>query len=313
MDFASRIDDLCDHLTNAYGVDDRDLVEIFLSALVNCPRTPSLWFILEASFHAPKPYGAWFSFGEHWLPRSLEELRGRMRSWRKIDEEFRQYLEDESDQEHLFVEPEWERHPKFNRHQAAFLIDRSLRVRHKPFRTDKPIQVLDHIQRDLRTDKNAYLTRKILEDPLNSRPVNPPKFHPPDNFLYHTEIMQRLAPWYRDWEVLVTNLGALAIRHAYLLGRDETNEEEVEILRRVARDSVPPWIVRAIRKLEKGPSKAPPLEAEMRLRYQTQGRHGSHYELTRLRKKDMIRWDNHKLHWAMNEEHRAAILEILGA
>ena len=64
-------------------------------------------------------------------------------------------------------------------------------------------------------------------------------------------MLQRLAPWYPDWSLLLNALASLAVHHAYIYGRTETTEEDWKILARVAADSVPPWIHRAVRYLAK--------------------------------------------------------------
>jgi hypothetical protein len=207
------------------------------------------------------------------------------------------------EQERLFLEPEWEKNPVFTRKLSKFLHDRSLHLRHVMMRTNKPIQVLDQIQKKLRQENLQYLTRKVLEDPTESRPVNPPKFTEPENFLYHAELVERLSPWYRDWDILTTSIASLAVRHAYLLGREETNDEDLKILGRVARDSIPVWIARCIHRLAAGPAKPAQLEQEMRLE-------GSQHEIRRLFDKNMIVWNRKFLRWELNEEHRAGILHL---
>ena len=311
LDWAGRIEDLCDHLAREHGVDDKLAVEVLLSALVPCPRTRSPWLILETNWYSRNCYGGWFSFGETWLPRSLAQIRARS-PWREIEAETKEWLEDEK-AERLFIEPDWERYPRFHRlTQAQFLLQRALRVRTKRNRGDHTIRTLDEQERDRRTDELAALTRAVLEDRIGSRPQNPPAFRQPPNFLYHLELLQRLAPWYTDWDTLVALFAQLAIRRAYLYGRTETNDEDNLAMARVARDSVPPWIQKAVRQLSSGPSKASTLENSMTLEEWTRrSGQGAHRELVRLRRNGLIEWSAKKMHWRLLDEHHQGVVDLI--
>ena len=104
-----------------------------------------------------------------------------------------------------------------------------------------------------RTDELAAYTRAVLEDRAALRPRDPPRFIEPPDFLYQTELCQRLAPWYPDWGELAALLRLLAVRTAYLHGRPEVSEEDWQVLARVARDTVPGWIRRGIEHLRTAP------------------------------------------------------------
>jgi hypothetical protein len=56
-------------------MEDRTALEILLSALVPCPRTPALWLIIETNWYSRRCDNAWFAFGGEWAPYSLGELR----------------------------------------------------------------------------------------------------------------------------------------------------------------------------------------------------------------------------------------------
>jgi hypothetical protein len=71
LDWDARLDDLHHFLVTAYRVEDRQAVEILLSALVPCPRTFTFWTVLETNFYSRDCMRTWFSFGDHWAPRSL--------------------------------------------------------------------------------------------------------------------------------------------------------------------------------------------------------------------------------------------------
>jgi len=300
-----------DHLTRLYGVEDRQAVEILLSALVNCPRIRSPWMILETNWYSRNCYNGWFSFGQAWLPCSLSQIRARS-PWREIEYETKQWLEDEA-AERLFIEPDWERYPRFHRlTQAQFLLQRSMRVRTKLSRGDHTLKALDDYERDRRTDQLAAYTRMVLEDQTQSRPETPPKFRPPANFLYHLELVQRLAPWYTDWDTLVTAFANLAVRHAHLYGNMETGPEENLILARVAQDSIPPWIAKAVHQLAQGPSKANVVERVMALEeWSKRTQHGAHRELVRLRRNGLIQWSPEKMHWRLVDEQSEGIRDVI--
>lgn len=311
MDWEGRIDDLCDHLVREHGVDDKLAVEILLSALVPCPRTRRPWLILETNWYSRNCYSGWFSFGETWLPKSLAQIRSQ-KSWRQIEDETQEWLDAENE-ERLFIEPDYERYPRYHqRSQAHFLLQRSLRVRTKIPRGDHMLRALDENERDRRADTLVSLTRMVLEDRISSRPENPPTFREPPNFLYHLELVQRLAPWFADWDTLVAAFASLAVRHAYLYGRRETNSDDDQIMARAAQDSIPPWITKAMRQLAQGPSQVYTIERAMQLFEETRRtNHGAHRELVRLRRGGLILWNPQKMHWRMLDDHREGILDII--
>jgi hypothetical protein len=77
FDWAARLDDLHHFLSTQYRVEDRQAIEILLSALIPVPRTPAFWTVLETNHCRRDCQLAWFSFGESWAPRSLGEIRAR--------------------------------------------------------------------------------------------------------------------------------------------------------------------------------------------------------------------------------------------
>src|SRR5262245_40861817 len=109
-------------------MEDRTALEILLSALVRCPRTPSLWLVLETNWFARNCGLGWFSFGETWLPQSLPLLR-TMRP-RKANQLLAAWLTEEP-APRLFVEPDYDRRlPHYGRiSESRFLLGRSLRLR----------------------------------------------------------------------------------------------------------------------------------------------------------------------------------------
>lgn len=304
LDWTSRIDDLADKLARDYSIDDRLAVEILLAGLVHCPRTPSCWLVLETNWYARECFDAWFSFGGEWLPCSLPRLRARQ-PWRVIEAEIQEMLDSPSD-ERLFVECDFERYPRFHRlTQAHFILQRSLRIRTRALRAAQPLRALDKYNQDRRIDELNASARYVLEDRAELRPRDPPHFVEPRNFLYHVELLQRLAPWYPDWETLIKAFALIAVRRAYLHGRTETDETDNQAMARVLRDSIPPWIAKALGLLLDGPSKPQTLEKHMALEEKSRrSGHGARRELLRLHRNGVIQWNKQSQSWNMVETHR---------
>lgn len=312
LDWAGRIDDLAGLLAREHGIEDRMAIEILLSALVPSARIPSVWLILETSWYSRDCLDGWFSFGEAWVPCSLPRLRAR-NPWRAVEAETKEWLESPSD-ERLFIEPDFDRYPIFHYlTQAQYILQRTLRLHTRgPMRVANPLRSLDKFNQERQTEQLRTATRHVLEDRIHARPADPPQFVQPENFLYHVELVQRLAPWYRDWSILLVAFGALAVRHAYLHGRTETDEEDNRAIARVAADSISPWIQKALRLLLDGPSTPFLLEKAMGLEEKSRrSGHGAHRELVRLRRNGIIRWNMQKMHWTLADDHRQGILDVL--
>jgi hypothetical protein len=311
IDWESRIDDLASLLARDYNIHDRVAIDILLSGLIHSERLESVWLILETNWYSRDCLDAWFSFGELWMPCSLPRLRARS-PWREIEAETKEWLDSPSE-ERLFIEPDFERFPYFNRlTQAQYLLQRSLRMRAKSARAADPLRTLDKYIKERMTDELAAATRFVLEDRVMARPTDPPAFVLPPNFLYHVELVQRLAPWFPDWNILVKAFALLAVRHAFLYGRHETEGSDYAILARVAQDSIPPWIATVIQMLLEGPSQTPTLEKRMILEEKTRrSGHGAHRELVRLRRNSIIEWSKYHQHWALAEAHREGLRAIL--
>jgi hypothetical protein len=311
VDWAGRIDELMHKLAAEHGVDDRGAVEVLLSARIACPRTASTWLILETNWFSRECLDAWFSFGESWVPIALPTLRARQ-PWRSIEEQTKEWLDNPSD-ERLFVEPDYERYPYFHRlTQSQYLLQRCLRLRALARRTADPLRWLDKLQQERRAEELAALTRHVLEDRVGARPADPPAFHQPENFLYHCELVQRCAPWYTDWSILVRAFALIAVRRAFLFGRVQTDASDDQAIARVAADSIPPWIAKALRRLLDGPSQMQTLENIMGLEEKTRrSGHGAYRELVRLRRQGVISFDRAKMHWTILDRHREGIRELL--
>lgn len=311
LDWSSRIDDLAYKLGREYGIQDRMAVEILLSALIDCPRTPLLWLCLETNWFQRDCLGAWFSFGALWTPCSLPRLRAK-RPWRGVDAEIYSWFEGQ-DETRLFIEPDYERYPRFEMlAYSPLILQRTLRLRSCAPRGADPLQSLDMRNQERRADELAAATRYVLEDRVQSRPVDPPAFIEPKNFLYHCELTQKLAPWYQDWDTLVRAFALIAVRHAFLYGRTETEEEDHAAMSRVARDSIPVWIGKALAMLMEGPKETKVLRDHMALFEQRRrSGHGAQRELWRLHRKEIIRWNKVSQRWQIVENHREAVRAAL--
>lgn len=310
LDWASRVDDLADKLAREHAVEDRLAVEILLSALVDCPRTATTWLILETNWYDRECDDAWFSFGNQWTPCSLSRLRVRS-PWRGVEAEMKRMLDE--DGRLLFVECDYQRYPMFHRlTQAQYILQRALRIRTQAPRSPDPLRALDDMDRIRRSDELSAATRYALEDHAGLRPINPPRFIEPPNFLYHVELVQRLAPWYHDWKLLLESFALIAVRRAYLHGRLETDETDIRAMARVLRDSIPPWIAKALTMLLEEPRKTKTLEAHMGLEEKTRrSGHGAHRELVRLHRGGIVWWDKQAQHWEIVEKHRDGVRAAL--
>lgn len=311
LDWRARIDDLAHLLAREYAVEDRAVIEVLLSALIECPRTAGPWLILETNWYSRDCQDGWFAFGGLWMPSSLARIRARY-PWREIEAETKEWLDSPSEQR-LFIEPDFERFPYFSKlSQAQFLLQRSLRVRTRSARAADPLRSLDKFNQARRADELAAATSCVLEDRIGARPSDPPRFREPAHFLYHVELVQRLAPWYLDWHSLVRAFGLVAIRHAYLDGRTETDPTDDAIMARLARDSVPLWITKALRLLLEGPSTTQTIEKYMALEDKTRrSGHGGHRELVRLARAGVVKWNKQAQHWELLESHREGIAAVL--
>lgn len=311
IDWGSRVDELAALLAREYNIEDRMAVEVLLSGLIHTPRTPSAWLVLETNWYQRDCEDGWFSFGGLWIPCSFSRLRARS-PWRTIEAEMREIL-DAPSEERLFIECDWEKYAKFHRlTQAQYFLQRSLRIRTKSHRAADPLKSLDKYNQDRRADELSAATRWVLEDRVQARSPDPPRFREPPNFLYHCEMVQKLAPWYPDWNALVKAFGLLAVRHAYLYGRAETEADDMAAIARVAQDSVPPWIAKALRLLLEKPAGAVVLEKRMALEDDTRRQgYGSHRELVRLTRAGIIKWNRPQMYWEIVADHREGIEDVL--
>jgi hypothetical protein len=311
LDWGARIDELAHKLAHEYAIEDRLAIEILLTGLIHCPRTPSVWLILETDWYSRDCLDGWFSFGESWTPCSLARLRVRS-PWRQIEAEITEWLESPSD-EHLFIECDYQRYPYFHHlTQAYYLLQRSLRIRTRAARTRHPLSSLDKYNQERMTDELNAATRYVLEDRAQARPADPPRFIEPPNFLYHIELLQKVAPWYPDWTSLVQAFGLIATRRAYLYGRTETDQTDNQAIARVLQDSIPLWIRRALELLVESGRKTNTLEKHMGLEDKTRrSGHGAHRELVRLHRNGIIHWNLSRQSWEIVSEHRERIERAL--
>ena len=307
IDWAARVDELAARLAREEGVEDRTALDLLLSSLIDCPRTPTVWLILETNWYARNCLEGWFSFGREWVPHSLARLRARY-PWREIEGEINRFLET-PEHRRLFIECDFERYPYFSRlTQAHFILQRTLRVRSLMKRTAEPAALVDQMVADRRRDELQAATRWITDDHARLRPVDPPEFIPPPDFLYYAELLQKLAPWYPDWGQLLKALTGLAVRRAYLYGRRQTDETDYAAMARVIQDSIPVWIAKALRILLEGQTKCLTVEARMGLEEKTRrSGHGAHLELVRLHRAHIIGYNNSSQAWYLAPAHKQGV------
>lgn len=314
IDWGARIDDLTDVLQRQVAIHDRMVVEVLLSAMLKVPRTRAAWVILETNWYDGACRDAWFSFGRLWMPESLLRLRRRAPSLR-VDEEIDGWLAN-PDEQRLFIEPDFERYPVNSMiSHGHFLLQRCSRIRTRLLHTPSLLRELDENEALRRQAELAACARKILEDPFHARPAEPPKFIEPPDFLYCCELVHKLAPWFPDWRLCVLNLGALAIRHAYLYGRTETGQEERDMLARLMHDMVPSWVRRMLETLMiEETARFSKLEDAMQLRQKAHSGYGAHAELRRMRRTgiiDILRRQRVGGLWYITEKHRRGVELLL--
>jgi hypothetical protein len=310
IDWGARLDDLDHFLATQYRVQDRLAVEILLSALIDCPRTPALWTVLETNYYSRDCRRAWFAFDGSWRPRSLGAIRGNRP--RNLHRDLTEWLEDSSSR--LLVEPDFER-PQSIRHLAElpFLLGKCLRIRARTAVTGLT-QPVDERMGELRAEQLAEFSRRVLEDPIGgpqtrrggrSRRVS---CIPPNS-------RSACAASIGIGVSCVICCGSWAVRHAYLHGRSEVAQEDWQVLARVGRDTVPPWIARAIEHLNAAPDHhGSHLVLARAMRIDSDDKEAATYakeELGRLRKAGLIEWSPKHKAWALVPEHAAGVYSVI--
>lgn len=247
--------------------------------------------ILETNWLRRECEEAWFAFGGHWTPRSLGGLRSQRP--RHMDRELVEYSS-QPPKTRLFIEPDFEALHKCGKSkETRIFLTKCLRIRSPMPRTLWP--VVDERERAARGDALRSATSQVLDDPTGARPEDPPRFQQPPNFLYHVELVQRLAGWYPDGDQLINSFSTLAVRHANLHGRRETGEDDWAALARVAKDSIPPWISRAIEYLKNHGEAAPHL-------------FGAANE---LRQTGLVEYHPRKRGWTLAEKHAEGAFDVV--
>jgi hypothetical protein len=301
----ARLDELNFFLRTTFQVDDPEAVTILVSALIDCPRTKPLWFILETNWYSRECAPAWFSFGETWKPQSLSQLRA-LRP-RAANQAITAWL-DQPLRPSLFVESDFERLPNWRRiSQSPYLLGRTLRLRSvsTPHGATLPV---DERQERQRADRLRALTGDVALDRAGLRPLDPPVWREPASFAYHAEIAQRLSGWHQDWGQTVSLLRALGVRHAYLLGRYETDETDWRLLARVAADMIPPWVRRGVEYL----AAAPDHKAETRTLARVMGIDPSHHpECARLYTAGLFTYNQSRQIWGLVPEHIPGVTTVV--
>jgi len=143
---------------------------------------------------------------------------------------------------------------------------------------------------------------------VRARPLDPPAWREPPAFFYHCELAQRLAGWHQDYGQTASAMRTLAVHHAYLDGRTETDETDWSLLARVASDMVPPWVARAVEYL----SAAPDHQAETRtLAREMRLTPGYHQELARLYAAGLFTLNETRRIWGLVHKHAQAVAQLV--
>jgi hypothetical protein len=306
IDWSARIDELAFHLATQYRMEDRQALEILLSALIPCPRTAEPWLVAETNWYSRDCAPAWFSFGEAWLPESLPLLRA-MRP-RNANQRIAAWLA-EPPAPRLFVEADYDRRlPHYRRiHEISFLLARTLRLR-VISTLDGVTRPADERDQQTRTDRLRALTADVLQDRAGARPSDPSSWNEPRNFLYCTELAVRLAGRHSDYGQIASALRALAIRRAFLYGRSETDPSDISLLERALQDYVPPWVHRAVEHL----SSAPKHHAETRSLASAMRLEPTPYpECARLYRMGIFTLNRAAESWGLVPDHAPGVLSLI--
>jgi hypothetical protein len=130
----------------------------------------------------------------------------------------------------------------------------------------------------------------------------------PPNFLYYAELAQRLGGWHQDWGQTASAMRTLAVHHAHLDGRTETDETDWSLLARVASDMVPPWVARAVEYL----SAAPNHQAETRTLSREMRLDPSHHpECARLHSRGLLTYNQSAQIWGLAPDHARGIQDVV--
>jgi hypothetical protein len=299
IDWEERIDELVLFLSREYRVEDRAAVEVLLAALIDCPRTPALWIVIETGWFQRECSPGWFAFGGHWVPESLPALRLLRPRWanRRIDA----WIADE--RSHLAVEPDYHRLHRWHiRVDSPSLLTRTLRLR-VPATSDGATRPIDLRASDARTQRLYALASDVLDDRASARPPDPPVWREPANFLYLVEIACRLGGRSPDYGQIAHALRALAVRRAWLLGRSQVDETDLAILARALNDSIPPWIMRLFRHLENAPDHRAPAETLQDV-MRVEG--PDNHELARLGGAQLLKYQRGHV-WSLVPTHAPAV------
>lgn len=230
IDYADRIEQVHLTLETMYGVTDRQATEILLAAALPC-KLPYPWFILETSYYQLSPVGAWFnSLGANCVTlSSLRTVRPR-----DSNEKAAEVLA-KRDKPYTFIENIWEMPPsiKWRFHLWPYITQECIKVRSEYPRTKliepRAEQLLCAAVSDVRE-------MEWRDEGLIKMPQMPPQLP------YYAELLQRLSPDVRSFDVLVRNLTALAGRRACLFNRD-VDSTDWQAVSRVMRDTVPLWVI----------------------------------------------------------------------
>ena len=214
--YPERLEELHIWLGARYNQYDRQATEVLLAALLppELTRTRRPWIIIETDYPSRDCSDAWFSFGGEAVVHSLSVPR--VLRCAPSEEIVRNWVELRStDAAGLFVESEWRRIMKIGRgamstfrgnYQHLMSVCLRLRVAHP--KGDYAVRV----DRDADRLELGRLVRRVLDSSLRParKPSETARDRPPASFLYWCELLQRVAPYLTDWEMLTGGLAAVA-------------------------------------------------------------------------------------------------------
>jgi len=231
IDYAERFELLCGTLAMV-GVTDEEAISLIWASRLDCGKLVYPWLVIETDFYSLETDKAWF-----WALQAVPLAYLRLIRPRKATTIIEEMARDKGKPQ-CFIESEWRSPviPHMKCRVWPFLMQRCVRLR------------ITHPKR-LPLEPRQLLMIKEASDMLldcRFRETTPVSAAPPVSLPYKAELLQKISPWQRDWESLMTNLCALAVRRAYLFDR-EVNDTDWAAVERVMADTVPVWIVHILR------------------------------------------------------------------
>jgi hypothetical protein len=256
IDWTGRIDELMDFLIREYSLAaaaaDRPGVELLLSLSIQLPDgQPAPRVILETDWLTRDCTAAWFAFGGKIVPHAIATLNGMRAAQARIltekwSAEWRPAV---------FVDAEWRRPRRWAKchsgsgYSLSESFQEALRAR---VRSPKSLSVLsvDSRAAESRAGRLRYLTENIVYSETRGR-LSPRVILPAD-YGYWCELAIRLARPGVGWEWMVNAVASVAVRHAYIYDRQETEAEDWRLAARVLAWQAPAWTTGLLERIAEG-------------------------------------------------------------